>query len=321
MSEDEDLEMEEESEEETMGFQGDSDQDTDEELKEAFAAGLLKPGMNLIGEAPTKKEFKNNIPLINQKTEEIHKDLPWVERLDMINAPAPIAPELAYKEEQHSQERQKALRIAKDGTSIEEDLVHNDFKREMLFYRQAQSAVLEGLKRLQSMNIATKRPEDYFAQMAKTDEHMQKIRQKLLSKQEVQEKIEKVKKLRELKKYGKKVQVEVQQNRLKEKKQLMENVKKFRKGKTDNLDFLEDGAGPKGGNNEKRSVNGKRKAKNEKWGFGGKKRGMKKNTKESANDVSEYRPSRAPGSKGGNKRPGKDRRKKMQNHNKKKKRG
>ena len=102
------------------------------------------------------------------------------------------------------------------------------------------------------MNIATKRPEDYFAQMAKTDEHMQKIRQKLLSKQEVQEKIEKVKKLRELKKYGKKVQVEVQQNRLKEKKQLMENVKKFRKGKTDNLDFLEDGAGPKGGNNEKR---------------------------------------------------------------------
>ena len=48
---------------------------------------------------------------------------------------------------------------------------------------------------------------------------------------------------------------------------------------------------------------------------------MKKNTKESANDVSEYRPSRAPGSKGGNKRPGKDRRKKMQNHNKKKKRG
>ena len=101
------------------------------------------------------------------------------------------------------------------------------------------------------MNIPTKRPDDYFAQMAKSDEHMQKIRQKLLSKQEVQEKVEKVKKLRELKKYGKKVQVEVQQNRLKEKKQLMENVKKFRKGKTDNLDFLEDMTG-KGGSEKKR---------------------------------------------------------------------
>ena len=93
------------------------------------------------------------------------------------------------------------------------------------------------------MQIPTKRPDDYFAQMAKSDDHMQKIRQKLLSKQQVQEKIEKVKKLRELKKYGKKVQIEVQQNRLKEKKQLMENVKKFRKGKSDNLDFLNDKAG------------------------------------------------------------------------------
>jgi hypothetical protein len=31
------------------------------------------------------------------------------------------------------------------------------------------------LPRLKSMNIPTKRPEDYFAQMAKTDEHMQKV--------------------------------------------------------------------------------------------------------------------------------------------------
>ena len=26
--------------------------------------------------------------------------LPWIERLDMVNAPAPIAPELAYAEDQ-----------------------------------------------------------------------------------------------------------------------------------------------------------------------------------------------------------------------------
>jgi len=93
---------------------------------------------------------------------------------------------------------------------------------------------------LKSLGFATKRPEDYFAQMAKTDDHMQKIREKLLSKEQVNERTEKVKKLRELKKYGKKVQVEVQQKRMKEKKQLMDNVKKFRKGKTDNLDFLDE---------------------------------------------------------------------------------
>merc|ERR1712098_537097 len=114
--------------------------------------------------------------------------------------------------------------------------VHNDFKREMMFYRQAQAAVLEGLPRLQSMNIRTKRPEDYFAEMAKSDEHMNRIRAKLLSKEQGQERAEK---LRELKKYGKKVQVEVQQKRQKEKKDMMDEMKKIRKGQGGNIDFLE----------------------------------------------------------------------------------
>jgi len=294
----------------------DSEQDTDDELKEAFAAGLLKPGLNVMGEAPAKKEVVNNVPALNQKLNELKKNIPWVERLDMINAPAPIAPELAYKEDQHGKHRQKILGV-KEGSNLEEDLVHNDFKREMLFYRQAQSAVLEGIARLRSMNIPTKRPDDYFAQMAKTDDHMQKIRQKLLTKQQVQEKVEKVKKLRELKKYGKKVQVEVQQNRIKEKKQMIEDVKKFRKGKIDNLDFLEDGSSGKG--SDKR-VNAKRKSKDQKFGFGGKKRGAKRNTKESNNEVSDFR---RPGFKKSvgkaNKRPGKDQRQKMRNKNKKRK--
>merc|ERR1719411_2400066 len=105
-------------------YLSDSDQDTDDELKEAFAAGLLKPGLNLVGEMPVSKEVKNNVPVLLQKLEELKKDLAWVERLDMVNAPAPIAPELAYKEEQHSKGRQKELRIAKDKTSIEDDIVH-----------------------------------------------------------------------------------------------------------------------------------------------------------------------------------------------------
>ena len=45
-------------------------------------------------------------------------------------------------------------------------------------------------------------------------------------------------KLRELKKYGKKVQVEVQQKRLKEKKDMMDEMKKIRKGQGGNMDFL-----------------------------------------------------------------------------------
>merc|ERR1712098_849531 len=93
------------------------------------------------------------------------------------------------------------------------------------------------------MGVQTKRPEDYFAEMAKSDEHMNKIRAKLLSKEQGQERAEKIKKLRELKKYGKKVQVEVQQKRQKEKKDMMDEMKKIRKGQGGNMEFLENGGG------------------------------------------------------------------------------
>merc|ERR1719431_38025 len=168
-------------------------------------------------------------------------NLNWIERLDMINHPAPLAPELAFKEDLHSKERENQLKQDKTGVALENDVVHNDFKREMMFYRQAQGAVLEGIPRLHSLKVATKRPEDYFAQMAKTDEHMNKIRAKLLSKEQGQERADKIKKLRELKKYGKKVQIEVQQKRQKEKKNMLDEMKKIRKGQGGNIDFLDEG--------------------------------------------------------------------------------
>ena len=68
------------------------------------------------------------------------------------------------------------MKIAGVGAiDYESDSIHNDFKRELIFYRQAQATVLEVLPRLQSMGVPTKRPEDYFAQMAKSDEHMNKV--------------------------------------------------------------------------------------------------------------------------------------------------
>ena len=87
-------------------------------------------------EAGEKKEVKNNVPAMRQKLIEMQTKLNWVERLDLVNGPAPLAPELAYKEELHSKER--ASRAKQAGGKLEEDVVHNDFKREMLFYRQAQ---------------------------------------------------------------------------------------------------------------------------------------------------------------------------------------
>jgi hypothetical protein len=39
----------------------------------------------------------------------------------------------------------------------------------------AQTAVRIALPKLQALGVTTRRPDDYFAEMAKSDEHMQKV--------------------------------------------------------------------------------------------------------------------------------------------------
>ena len=51
---------------------------------------------------------------------------------------------------------------------------HVDLCSACYSYRQAQAAVLAAMPRLHKLNLPTKRPDDYFAQMAKTDAHMKK---------------------------------------------------------------------------------------------------------------------------------------------------
>lgn len=283
---------------------------SDAELQAAFAQGLLKPGMNVRVEKP--KKSVNNVEGLRRCLADFRKDLPWVERLDVTNLPAQDV--LMNTEE-------KKTKAGKTEVNAE-----NDFEREMFFYRQAQATVLQALPLLNKHGIATKRPNDYFAEMAKSDQQMQKIRKKLIAKQAIIERSEKVKQLREQRKFGKKVQIEVMQKRQKEKKAMMTAVKKYQKGMTDKLDFLEgdkkagkDSQGSKKAM-PKRGPNAKRKFKDQKFGFGGKKSGTKWNTKESYNDVSGFRAKVAhnKGPKGGkkgnkNKRPGKSVRRKMKN--------
>ena len=163
------------------------------------------------------------------------------------------------------------------------------------------------------MGAKTKRPEDYFAQMAKSDQHMNKIRATFLSKEQEQERAEKIKK------YGKKVQVEVQQKRQKKKKEMLEEMKKMRKGQGSNMDFLDnkDSKGKVGGWRKEQKKNFKDK----KFGFGGNKINVKKNDIRSTDDVPSFRPGQKtrPGGKGkvsSKGRPGKGKRQKMKNRKK-----
>lgn len=292
-------------------------------MQEAFAEGKLKPGLNIV-EEKKEKVFINNVGDMKKKLNEIKLNLPWIETLDMINKQAPLAPELAAKLHENEQRRANQLENNKKLQKVNpaDDPIINDFKREMMFHRQAQAAVVEGIGRLKAMNIVTKRPDDYFAEMAKTDEHMQKVRDALMKRQTEEQRREKVRQLRIQRKEGKAIQAQLKLKRQEEKKELMDQVKKVRKGQSTDMDFLNDNK-PK---SNKKSIE-KQKYKNKKFGFGGKKKGMKRNTKDSASDISEYRRPGKPnlknkmgskgGVKGGNKRLGKNRRQKVKNRNKK----
>ncbi|XP_063216850.1 probable rRNA-processing protein EBP2 homolog [Bacillus rossius redtenbacheri] len=309
-------------------------EESDSELQEAFSKGLLKPGLNTVTTF-VKREFKNNVAELKRKLAEMKLALPWAERLDLVNKPAPLAPELAFKMGEEERAREVQLRNMNRNRPVADlsaDPVLNDLKRETLFYRQAQAAVLEGIPRLKALGVPTRRPDDYLAQMAKTDAHMQKVRKVLQKKQAAVVLSERARKQRQLRKLGKQIQIETKLRRDKEKRELREEVKKYRKGVRTDLDFLEanpkraigkgsGGRGPGQKGPASKKAEAKQKYKSKKFGFGGKKRGGKVNTRASAADVSEYtRPKGGPrgGAKGKarQQRPGKSKRIKMKSKKK-----
>jgi rRNA-processing protein EBP2 len=53
--------------------------------------------------------------------------------------------------------------------------VNDDLQRELAFYKQALEAAKEGRKKLLAEGVPFSRPPDYFAEMIKDDEHMEKV--------------------------------------------------------------------------------------------------------------------------------------------------
>ena len=57
-------------------------------------------------------------------------------------------------------------------------------QRELAFYTQALAAVKTAQARLTKMDVPFARPDDYFAEMLKTDQHMAKVKLRLIKQQE-----------------------------------------------------------------------------------------------------------------------------------------
>uniref|UniRef100_A0A5K3FGC5 rRNA-processing protein EBP2 homolog n=2 Tax=Mesocestoides corti TaxID=53468 RepID=A0A5K3FGC5_MESCO len=253
-----------------------SDSDSESDLQELLSA----PGV--YQEIQKPRASINNKALLNSTLERIRNRLPWVERLDIVTDPAPPP---------------KDTDLENDFDKVDPN---DDFKREALFYRVAQAAVLEALPRLHELGIPTKRPSDYFAEMIKSDAHMTKVREHLVVNKKRLELRERARQLREQRKFGKQQQKEILEARRLEKKKHMEALKAAKKSpggkeKVELLsEFLQNNSGPKKRKNtedalagknffrpseyaKRRKINHKRVYKNHKYGFGGQKKRSKRN--------------------------------------------
>ncbi|KAJ7921940.1 eukaryotic rRNA processing protein EBP2-domain-containing protein [Mycena leptocephala] len=184
--------------------------------------------------------------------------------------------------------------------AIEVD-VNDDLNRELAFYKQALHGANAARALAAKHNFPFTRPADYFAEMVKSDAHMERIRQRLLDETAGIKKSDEKRKEREGKKFGKQVQIERLKEREKGKKEMEERLKGLKRKRGDVLDkpvdddafdiAVEDaisdrpakrgrGAAPGGRGGPKVS----RQSRDQKYGFGGGGRHSKSNTRESTDD-------------------------------------
>ncbi|KAH7083906.1 eukaryotic rRNA processing protein EBP2-domain-containing protein [Paraphoma chrysanthemicola] len=195
--------------------------------------------------------------------------------------------------------------------------VEDDLNRELAFYKQSLSAVKDARKKLKKEGTGFSRPADYFAEMVKSDEHMGKIKQKLIDEAAGKKASAEARKQRDLKKFGKQVQVAKMQERAKEKKDTLEKINLLKRkrqgaeiGNTKEEDLFDIALDNDTKDSDRRRSDGKsdnkRAKKDQKYGFGGKKRHAKSNTAESTADGRGFSAKRMKGKPtGGAKRPGK----------------
>lgn len=184
------------------------------------------------------------------------------------------------------------------------DQVHNDLKREAAFLEQALKASVAGRRTLQKAGVPVAKPPGYFGELLKTQEQIRRITKSEEKEKSDAKALAEARKQRELRKQGKKVQHEVLAARQKQRSEDLSKIAQLRKKRKASQSFtanddnddefdvqvedaLETKSGPPTGAKHRKTSsngNGRRKHKDEKFGFGGRKRGMKRNDSKSTDN-------------------------------------
>lgn len=329
-------------------------------LKQANGAGLVDDEAE--EEDEDEEEDEEDIPVsdLEDLSEDEKEDIIPHQRLTINNTSALLSSlsriALPTDSSVPFATHQVVLSSAPTADSIPD--VSDDLQRELAFYSQSLEAVKTARKKLKAEGVPFSRPKDYFAEMVKEDEHMEKIKAKLVEEASNKKAAAEARKLRDLKKFGKQVQVAKLQERQKAKRETLDKIKNLKRSKkphpawfkllscnsrtnsfaeeraesgggdaTNEADLFDVGVDKELGKSNSRSdrsgagrgnvgagaTNHKRQKKNEKYGFGGKKRHAKSGDAMSSADLSGFNAKgmKAKGKVSKPSRPGKDRRKAM----------
>ncbi|KAG5492590.1 hypothetical protein JKF63_01169 [Porcisia hertigi] len=190
------------SEEEEGDFE-DEDLDTDEE-EEVEEASLKKPEASTKGAADAVSS--SSAAAAGTTRVEFSEPAQWVERMALTST-----------------------------RSLPSDLnADDDPKREEAFIQQTLLSVVRGISLLEEANVPWKRPDDYYAEMYKSDMHMNDVRQAMeASKARIEAQAHR-RSMKEQKKYGKEVQAEVLRQRAKYKRDMQDSLSDWRKKRRGN---------------------------------------------------------------------------------------
>ncbi|KAK3373941.1 eukaryotic rRNA processing [Lasiosphaeria ovina] len=200
--------------------------------------------------------------------------------------------------------------------------VDDDLARELAFMNQAMGAARTARALLRKEGVPFTRPVDYFAETLRSDATMELVKAKMVEEATAKKASAEARKLRDLKKFGKQIQVAKQQERAKEKREVLSKIDQLKKKRKegasaalganeaeDMFDVAVDNELGDSSKGKKRSAGGdsggrpnKRVKKDTKFGYGGKKRHAKSGDATSSGDLSAFSAKRMKSTGGG--RPG-----------------
>ena len=107
--------------------------------------------------------------------------------------------------------------------------VEDDFTRELAFYQQCLDAANQARMLLKKEGFLFSRPHDFFAEMVKSDDHMDKIKRKMADEAAAKKASAEAKRQRDLRRFGKQVQIVKGQERDKERRTALNKIETLKR--------------------------------------------------------------------------------------------